>query len=293
MANTGPHVQEQANSPVDRRSSSSGPGRPWDDFKHDQGSVVLELEEDVDADECRTGIRRTEKRRNSSLHGQPYESLLKSVVDGPWNSEHGRPDIVLTAENKRTYGAMTKVAPWAYLGACSDASDVRALKKKGIVAVMNAAFELPNFFPADFEYMNIPVDDFASTVLSFYFDCATDFLEKCRAAKRTVLIHCAAGRSRSATLFMAYLIRFQHKSLHEAFVMLHHARGSVAPNKSFLKQLSDWERDHLGSSTYDDLPIIKHPELYYQAVTDLRSHSFRMIQDGLIPKEKKRFCLVC
>uniref|UniRef100_A0A672K234 Dual specificity protein phosphatase 26 n=1 Tax=Sinocyclocheilus grahami TaxID=75366 RepID=A0A672K234_SINGR len=53
----------------------------------------------------------------------------------------------------------------------------------------------------------------------------------------TVLVHCAVGLSRSATLVLAYLMIRQNMTLVEAIKTVKDHRG-VTPNRGFLRQLS-------------------------------------------------------
>lgn len=228
--------------------------------------------------------------RRHSEYTQSYEELIQHAEDGPWNSKDADPNSLLTEKNKITYGSMTRVWPGMFLGSCSDASDLKALRKKGIKAILNVSFEIPNFFPNDFEYMNVPVDDFASTKLSVYFRSTSEFLDKCHQSKKTVLVHCAAGRSRSVSVLLAYMLRFQSVTLVDAFGTLRRKRDSVSPNQTFLRQLRDWETEYSssGSSTYEQLPPITHPEQYYQPSNDLSTLSFRVRQQRMQKKRKFR-----
>lgn len=61
-----------------------------------------------------------------------------------------------------------------------------------------------------------------------------------------VLVHCAAGVSRSASLVLAFLIRHRHMKYDDAFALLKKARSCVCPNFGFVRQLRKWERDCLG-----------------------------------------------
>ena len=56
----------------------------------------------------------------------------------------------------------------------------------------------------------------AAEPISDYFDEAADFIEEALGGKESVLVHCEAGRSRSATIVMAFLMRRDHCSLSEA-----------------------------------------------------------------------------
>ena len=57
----------------------------------------------------------------------------------------------------------------------------------------------------------------------------------------TVLVHCQKGRSRSATIVMAYLIKANGWTVAEALEYYTKRRPSVEPNIGFLTALGDWQ----------------------------------------------------
>lgn len=57
-----------------------------------------------------------------------------------------------------------------------------------------------------------------------------------------VLVHCAAGISRSPTLVLAYMIKKYHFSLDDAVKKMRKLRSIIDPNLSFIGQLRCWEK---------------------------------------------------
>ncbi len=56
-----------------------------------------------------------------------------------------------------------------------------------------------------------------------------------------VLVNCAVGMSRSPAFVIAFLMKTQHLTLHEAFVAVKRARPKINPNTSFMRQLGEYE----------------------------------------------------
>ena len=58
---------------------------------------------------------------------------------------------------------------------------------------------------------------------------------------RNILVHCAAGASRSASFTIAYLMRKNKMDRDDAFKFVKERRKIIRPNSYFMKQLKDYE----------------------------------------------------
>uniref|UniRef100_G3N732 Dual specificity protein phosphatase n=1 Tax=Gasterosteus aculeatus TaxID=69293 RepID=G3N732_GASAC len=135
-----------------------------------------------------------------------------------------------------------QVWPRLYIGDQDVASDRRELAKLGITHILNCAHSKWRGgaeFYADMRvtYHGIEAHDSPSFDMSVNFYPAADFIHRALAAGGTVLVHCAVGVSRSATLVLAYLMIRQNLTLVEAIKTVKDHRG-VIPNRGFLRQLS-------------------------------------------------------
>ena len=63
--------------------------------------------------------------------------------------------------------------------------------------------------------------------------------------KGGVLVHCAAGVSRSSTTIIAYLMRENKIGFNEAFNFVKKRRSVICPNYGFQRQLKQFERELL------------------------------------------------
>ncbi|NXD11209.1 DS13B phosphatase, partial [Nothocercus nigrocapillus] len=145
-------------------------------------------------------------------------------------------------------GHVDEVWPNLYVGDLYVARDKAELSRMGISHVVDAAagrFRIdtgPKFYkdlPAD--YYGVEAEDNPDFDLSIYFYPVARYI---RAALKTprgkVLVHCAMGISRSATLVLAFLMICEEMSLADAIRAVRAHRG-VCPNSGFLRQL--WELD--------------------------------------------------
>ena len=124
-----------------------------------------------------------------------------------------------------------------FLGSISSSYDFKILKDKGITHILTviAGFEPP--FPNDFNYLVINALDNENNDLSNVFEETNNFINQCLEDDGKILIHCAAGRSRSATVLMAYLINSFGMDVQHCLLALQNRRNIVQPNNEFLKQL--------------------------------------------------------
>ena len=90
-------------------------------------------------------------------------------------------------------------------------------------------------------YFRIVAQDSSSENLRQYFDEASTFIHFHR--ERRVLVHCAAGVSRSATICIAYLMKYHGLFFEGAYMAVKGARKIICPNTGFLRQLVEYERD--------------------------------------------------
>ena len=67
------------------------------------------------------------------------------------------------------------------------------------------------------EYIKISIDDSPFSNLGCYFDRVADKIEEVRRRGGNSLVHCVAGVSRSASLCIAYLIKYKRMSLRKAY----------------------------------------------------------------------------
>ncbi|NXP27480.1 DS13B phosphatase, partial [Scytalopus superciliaris] len=143
-------------------------------------------------------------------------------------------------------GHVDEVWPNLYVGDLYVARDKAQLSRMGISHVVNAAagrFRIntgPTFYndlPVD--YYGVEAEDNPNFDLSIHFYPVAQYIRKALNSPRgKVLVHCAMGISRSATLVLAFLMICEDMSLADAIRTVRSHRG-ICPNSGFLKQLRE------------------------------------------------------
>jgi len=95
---------------------------------------------------------------------------------------------------------------------------------------------LKQIFPERFRYYQVDVDDDPEENLLQYLPKCFEFINE-GIANGSVLVHCAAGVSRSATVVIAYLMATTRIDFTTAFWKVKKARGIIYPNQGFIEQL--------------------------------------------------------
>ena len=92
---------------------------------------------------------------------------------------------------------------------------------------------------AEQTWHRLTVDDIddPQELISRFFSQMTAVIADAVAAQQPILIHCAAGMSRSVTLVAAYLIAASGLQPAKAVALIKNKRPIAAPNKGFMRQL--------------------------------------------------------
>lgn len=125
-------------------------------------------------------------------------------------------------------------------------NDFQLLKSNGITHIVNAGVGISNVFPKNFTYLNVNLLDLPDSDIRCHFDTVFEFMKNAIDKDGRVLIHCNAGVSRSATLSIAYIMKFEGKRFNEAYSQVKSARPSIRPNDGFERQLRLYDQELFG-----------------------------------------------
>jgi len=145
---------------------------------------------------------------------------------------------------------ISEVLPgFLYLGSCRDAKDKTELLSRKVKYVLNCAKEWHNLHFGTFVYKDAKLMDVEDQPILTAFEDAFEFIEKARSENCGVFVHCIIGKSRSASVVLAYLMRHKSMSLKESYDYLKSRRPLIQPNDGFMAQLIQLEKGLYNQTT--------------------------------------------
>jgi hypothetical protein len=121
------------------------------------------------------------------------------------------------------------------------AHNLGKLRQNGIMGICSAV-DLSFKYPPDFEQIKFALDDCESQKITGCFQEAYEFIEAQR-RKTNVLVHCAAGISRSSAMLISYMMKKYGYSFDESLKRVREKRACVLPNSGFERQLREYEKE--------------------------------------------------
>ncbi|KAG9003592.1 hypothetical protein FRB93_011010 [Tulasnella sp. JGI-2019a] len=168
----------------------------------------------------------------------------------------------------RSVPSRHEIIPNLWLGGWLSARHYDSLKEDGIFYVLSVLKGDDLGIDPRLTRYQIEIDDVESSDLLIHLPPAVAFIQKALESSQGILVHCAAGISRSPSVVAAYLMFMRNMDVSTAISTIREKRSFVDPNDSFIKQL---ELFHAASCsiTNGDKAI----RAYYleRAIQDIRS----------------------
>eukprot|EP01121_Diplochlamys_sp_Union-15-3_P003296 TRINITY_DN13145_c0_g1_i1.p1 TRINITY_DN13145_c0_g1~~TRINITY_DN13145_c0_g1_i1.p1 ORF type:complete len:292 (+),score=39.89 TRINITY_DN13145_c0_g1_i1:50-925(+) len=135
----------------------------------------------------------------------------------------------------------TQIVDNLYLGSYQNATSPIQISNLKITHILNCASECVTSMPYDANIIHFKVDweDHNEFNIDSEFEKCFQFIE---AANGNVLIHCYAGKSRSASLVIAFLMKKHKWSFRQAMSYVKMHRPNIDPNPGFISQLEKFEK---------------------------------------------------
>lgn len=141
----------------------------------------------------------------------------------------------------------TKILDYLYLGSFLDVNNGFP-QSIGTKLILNFAEECE--YESEIEQKHWKFYDNYNQNLVGHFDHVVEIIKAHVDNDQTVFIHCFAGKSRSVSFVLAYLMKTKKLNLQEAYDFVSNKRD-IYPNVNFVKQLVEYEIQLYGESTFD------------------------------------------
>uniref|UniRef100_A0A1I8MCA1 Dual specificity phosphatase n=2 Tax=Musca domestica TaxID=7370 RepID=A0A1I8MCA1_MUSDO len=176
-----------------------------------------------------------------------------------------------------SFPGVSQLLPHLYLCGASVLSPT-VITSLGINLVINVASELPDTpLPTTVPilYLRIDISDRPNAELHKHFDEVADMIEEVRQNGGKTLVHCVAGVSRSASLCLAYLMKYSGMTLHDAFMHIKSVRPQIRPNTGFFEQLRCYDEQIHGRQSVKMVFL----ECLQREIPDVYETEFRPMEE--------------
>ena len=200
-----------------------------------------------------------------------YQSLQMDSVTDPPSAEPLPPLKVPPTPPSVRHGSVphmdvTTVCDGLFLSDYESLSEEK-IRELGVSFVVNATLEKANVEMGDdsiVEFLKLNIYDAPMENIGQYLDLCADRIHEVKAAGGKSLVHCAFGISRSVTVCLAYLVKYEAKTLRQAYFELKLKRPIIRPNEGFWRQLISFEMDKKGKASVKLIvyPMGAIPDVY-------------------------------
>jgi protein-tyrosine phosphatase len=145
--------------------------------------------------------------------------------------------------DKIPVGPTEVVSGFMWLGSGRDADNVEHLRSLGVTHVLNVTSEwkeAPGLAQHKVVLQRVPIKDFVTESMAQHLEQAFAFIDEARngGTESRLLVHCVIGKSRSATVVLAYLMARERMTLRQAYDHVRSKR-EIRPNDGFFSEV-EW-----------------------------------------------------
>jgi len=144
---------------------------------------------------------------------------------------------------------MSKITESLYLGSDNDANNLEQLHAEKIthcLSMVARKWSTKTRSVSAFRRIIrkcVPMSDLGNSNVTKLLEekDVLSFMEDSQKGKNKLLVHCQLGQNRSPTIVMAFLMKQNHWTLHQAWRKVKQKRVIIQPNKKYIRQLRDWD----------------------------------------------------
>ncbi|KAG9288772.1 hypothetical protein G9A89_023069 [Geosiphon pyriformis] len=185
------------------------------------------------------------------------ESLIPPPLETGEYSPETPTTSPLVTHPETAFVVSTILPDFLYLGPeITKEEEVRELQSKDVKRILNMAFECDDLLGLQqrFDrYLKLNVRDTVEEDVETGLKIAVEFISQAEKDHTPVYVHCKAGKSRSVTAVLAYLIQTHRWTLKQAYDYVMQRRRGICPNIGFVAELMRIEESVLGTSGNNNL----------------------------------------
>ncbi|XP_034039234.1 dual specificity phosphatase 28 [Thalassophryne amazonica] len=137
---------------------------------------------------------------------------------------------------------LCKITDSLFIGNARSGCSAELIQQEAVTFCINVSKQQP-FPTVCVATLRIPVYDDPNEDLYSHFDRCADAIQQEANRGGHSVVYCKNGRSRSASVCVAYLMKHQKLSMVEALQKVKAARHAIDPNAGFMIQLQKYEQE--------------------------------------------------
>ena len=138
---------------------------------------------------------------------------------------------------------LQEIHPRVFITNYFGAKNKKHIQNNKISHIVNCTAELPCPFNSTLNYLQLPLADNTQVRIIDYFSKSYEWIEAALNENtcNNVLIHCAAGSSRSGTIAIAYILsKTAPSTVDSVLASIQTKRPIILPNPGFIEQLHEY-----------------------------------------------------
>ena len=126
-----------------------------------------------------------------------------------------------------------------YLGGIKDSGyNIEFLTKHKITHIINCAKEIPIIYPKNIKIYHIQLeDDNIKNAKKLIIEGSSILKYLLEDPNKIILVHCFVGVSRSVSVIISYLVKYENHTVNSAIKFIKRKRSFINPFHGFLKEI--------------------------------------------------------
>lgn len=151
----------------------------------------------------------------------------------------------------------SKILEHLYLGSQYNAASKKQLGSLEVKRVLDLKERHVTTDDPDLNVRAVPMSDHGDTTIVEILPECFKFIEDAKSNEEIILVHCRGGVNRSATIVLAYLMKYNGMTLREAWEYVRNRRPSVQPVANYMSQLREYEKSLYGSISLEEQDVAR------------------------------------